>query len=287
MRDGGFDRPNREPPGDRLRRARAAHLRAVGESLLQAVRRVEEDARRGGGEEPPARHAEPEGAPADGGDRGDGAEGAADLQPARPLRLLPDHRRRRRGRSSAAPTCATQFTRPSRSGRQGHRARRGLRPAVLQAELRLRRLRRRRVRAAGAAYATGRRSTPRDVDFAEVHDCFTITEILNYEDLGFCARGEGGRFVEEGRAALGGEKPVNPSRRPQVVRPPDRRHRRAHDLRARRTQLRGTRRRRARCKDAEHRPRPQPGRSRGRLLRVDPDQPGLSARPCRAAAFAA
>lgn len=52
---------------------------------------------------------------------------------------------------------------------------------------------------------------PRDVDFAEVHDCFTITEILNYEDLGFCARGEGGRFVEEGRAALDGEKPVNPS----------------------------------------------------------------------------
>ena len=44
-----------------------------------------------------------------------------------------------------------------------------------------------------------------------MHDCFTITEILNYEDLGFCARGEGGRFVEEGRASLGGEKPVNVS----------------------------------------------------------------------------
>ena len=53
--------------------------------------------------------------------------------------------------------------------------------------------------------------TPADVDFAEVHDCFTITEILNYEDLGFCARGEGGKFVEEGRASLDGEKPVNPS----------------------------------------------------------------------------
>ena len=52
---------------------------------------------------------------------------------------------------------------------------------------------------------------PADIDFAEVHDCFTITEILNYEDLGFCARGEGGRFVEEGRSALGGERPVNPS----------------------------------------------------------------------------
>src|SRR5437762_2515004 len=66
------------------------------------------------------------------------------------------------------------------------------------------------VRAAEQAYAQAK-VTPAQVDFAEVHDCFTITEILNYEDLGFCARGEGGRFVEEGRADLGGEKPVNPS----------------------------------------------------------------------------
>jgi len=53
--------------------------------------------------------------------------------------------------------------------------------------------------------------TPRDLDFAEVHDCFTITEIINTEDLGFCAPGEGGHFVEDGRSALGGELPVNPS----------------------------------------------------------------------------
>jgi acetyl-CoA C-acetyltransferase len=66
------------------------------------------------------------------------------------------------------------------------------------------------VRAAESAYRQAGISA-KDVDFAEVHDCFTITEILNYEDLGFCARGEGGRFVEEGRASLGGEKPVNPS----------------------------------------------------------------------------
>ncbi len=53
--------------------------------------------------------------------------------------------------------------------------------------------------------------TPDEIDLAETHDCFTITEILNYEDLGFCARGEGGKAAEEGRFALDGEMPVNPS----------------------------------------------------------------------------
>jgi acetyl-CoA C-acetyltransferase len=53
--------------------------------------------------------------------------------------------------------------------------------------------------------------TAKDIDLAEVHDCFTITEILNYEDLGFCKRGEGAHFVADGRASIGGELPVNPS----------------------------------------------------------------------------
>ena len=66
------------------------------------------------------------------------------------------------------------------------------------------------VRASEAAYAQAG-VTAKDIDFAEVHDCFTITEILNYEDLGFCERGAGGKLVEEGRTALGGDKPVNPS----------------------------------------------------------------------------
>jgi len=52
---------------------------------------------------------------------------------------------------------------------------------------------------------------PKDVDVVELHDCFTITELVSYEDLGFCKKGEGGKFVEEGRASLGGETPVNPS----------------------------------------------------------------------------
>jgi acetyl-CoA C-acetyltransferase len=48
-----------------------------------------------------------------------------------------------------------------------------------------------------------------DVDVAEVHDCFTITEIINYEDLGFCPRGMGGKFVEEEQTYIGGKIPVN------------------------------------------------------------------------------
>lgn len=50
--------------------------------------------------------------------------------------------------------------------------------------------------------------TARDVDVAEIYDCFTITVIVELEDLGFCPKGEGGRFVENGRIGLGGEIPV-------------------------------------------------------------------------------
>lgn len=51
----------------------------------------------------------------------------------------------------------------------------------------------------------------KDIDFAEVHDCFTINEIIAYEDLGFCKKGEGGKLIEEGVTQLGGKIPVNPS----------------------------------------------------------------------------
>jgi acetyl-CoA C-acetyltransferase len=52
---------------------------------------------------------------------------------------------------------------------------------------------------------------PDKVDVAEVHDCFTIAEIVAYEDLGFCKIGEGGRFIEEGCSQIGGEVAVNTS----------------------------------------------------------------------------
>jgi acetyl-CoA C-acetyltransferase len=51
--------------------------------------------------------------------------------------------------------------------------------------------------------------TPRNIDFAEVHDAFTINEILAYEDLGFCEKGEGGRLIESGGTQLGGKIPIN------------------------------------------------------------------------------
>jgi len=53
--------------------------------------------------------------------------------------------------------------------------------------------------------------TPKDMDFAEVHDCFTIAEIMGVEDLGFFKKGEGGKATMEGRTGLSGEIPINTS----------------------------------------------------------------------------
>jgi acetyl-CoA C-acetyltransferase len=52
---------------------------------------------------------------------------------------------------------------------------------------------------------------PDAIDLAEVHDCFTIGEILAYGDLGFCHPGEAGRLIAEGATRLGGRRPVNVS----------------------------------------------------------------------------
>jgi acetyl-CoA C-acetyltransferase len=52
---------------------------------------------------------------------------------------------------------------------------------------------------------------PKDIDVAEVHDCFTIAEIIAYEDLGFCDKGLGSRLIEEGDTRLGGARPINTS----------------------------------------------------------------------------
>ena len=63
-------------------------------------------------------------------------------------------------------------------------------------------------KAAGQAYDEAG-IEPDDVDFAEVHDCFSIAEIMAYEDLGFTEKGTGGDFIERGATAPDGEVPVN------------------------------------------------------------------------------
>lgn len=52
---------------------------------------------------------------------------------------------------------------------------------------------------------------PADIDVVEVHDASSFAEILQVENLGLCARGEGGRYTESGATSLGGECPVNVS----------------------------------------------------------------------------
>ncbi|HNR59147.1 MAG TPA: thiolase domain-containing protein, partial [Methanothrix sp.] len=52
---------------------------------------------------------------------------------------------------------------------------------------------------------------PKEVDLAEVHDAFTIGEIVAIEDLGFFDKGDGGRATREGLTAIGGEIPINTS----------------------------------------------------------------------------
>ncbi|MEM2103409.1 MAG: thiolase domain-containing protein [Candidatus Bathyarchaeia archaeon] len=50
---------------------------------------------------------------------------------------------------------------------------------------------------------------PDQLDVAVVHDCFTIAEIMAYEDIGLCRKGEGVKLLKEGQTEIGGEIPVN------------------------------------------------------------------------------
>ena len=64
------------------------------------------------------------------------------------------------------------------------------------------------VRAAKSAYHMAKVG-PEDIDVATAHDCFTIAELMAYEDLGFCKKGEGARMIREGQTEIGGKIPVN------------------------------------------------------------------------------
>jgi acetyl-CoA C-acetyltransferase len=66
------------------------------------------------------------------------------------------------------------------------------------------------VAAAEAAYRQAG-ITAADVDFVELHDCFSIAEILDSEDLGLMPRGHGPAYAAEGRTRVDGDRPINPS----------------------------------------------------------------------------
>jgi acetyl-CoA acetyltransferase len=65
-------------------------------------------------------------------------------------------------------------------------------------------------RAVNLAYAQAG-IKPDALDVIELHDCFAIAEIVHYENLGLCERGEGGKFIEQGLSAINGRVAVSPS----------------------------------------------------------------------------
>jgi len=66
------------------------------------------------------------------------------------------------------------------------------------------------IEAAAQAYSMSG-FTPQDINVAELHDCFTIAELIEIEDLGFCEKGKGKDLVESGATKIGGKIPINPS----------------------------------------------------------------------------
>lgn len=67
------------------------------------------------------------------------------------------------------------------------------------------------VKAAEAAYREAGIQNPRkELDFGIVHDCFTITELINYQDMKLCGQGEAADMIREGITAIDGEFPINP-----------------------------------------------------------------------------
>jgi len=86
---------------------------------------------------------------------------------------------------------------------------RGGSPAALQGREHLTTIPSTRIAAEAAYKMAG--ITPKDIDFAEVHDCFTIAEIIDTEDLGFFEKGKGVEGVREEQTSRKGEIPINPS----------------------------------------------------------------------------
>ena len=123
------------------------------------------------------------------------AQVGAGVPPAPPPRLLPADRRRRRRAPRAAPSAPTSSpTGPVFVAGFGVATDHPyLHEKDSFTEIKATRL------AARARVRDGRASAPSEIDCAEVHDCFTITEILDIEDLGFFEKGDGGAREPRGR----------------------------------------------------------------------------------------
>ncbi len=107
--------------------------------------------------------------------------------------------------STKRPVSQAQGAKPVRvlaSVVQSGRAEAGIDDDILAAEI--------TARAAGLAYREAG-VTPADIDLIELHDAFTIAELVYYQALGLCGRGEAHELLRSGATALGGRVPVNPS----------------------------------------------------------------------------
>ena len=133
------------------------------------------------------------------------------------------------------------------------------------------------VASAKDAYEQAGVKDPRtEISMAEVHDCFTPTELVLMEDLGFSPRGQAWKDVMDGRFDLAGRAAGQPGRRPQELRPPDRSVGPAHDVR---DVAPAPRRSRSPAdQEPEARSHPQPGRRARavRELRVGGGSSGLA-----------
>ena len=155
------------------------------------------------------------------------ADGTTDRRAARAARLLADQRRRRRGRRGQPRTACAGSASAARRVSPGAdssaaRCQAGL-PDVNEEDV-SRRAGQEAYRLAGIE--------PGDIDFVEMHDCFTIAEIVRLEGLGLLPKGDGARLTDERphkpRRRAAGE----PERRPALARSSRRRDRRGAGLRA-------------------------------------------------------
>ena len=177
-------------------------VRAGGEPAHGGVRHHVGAARADRGEHPPVGGDEPAGALPRPDHRRRRARLAARVRAAPPARLLPRHRRRRRVRAHERRAGADLAKPPvyvlGAGTSHDHNMISQMPDLTTTAGV---------VSGANAFRMAGIK--PDDVDLLMGYDSFTITALLHLEDLGFCAKGEGGAFVESGATAPGGSLPMN------------------------------------------------------------------------------